>query len=241
MTEADRPRVLALIASNEPSERIRRNLETQTLPPTKILLADRTFKDKFVGTRVTRALNEAISSVDLGAFDWIMRVDCDVILPDRWIERSVGSGADVVGRAGYAMLIRMSAFRRLDSGRFPFITKEDSFIVLKLQSLGYRAVPHVVPIGFVREPARGSETSVYHGFFSGVFAYKLGYEPLHAVGGFISAAKKRRNLLFLISAYGYMASVLARPRKWDEDEASWVFRHQVKQLAKVLRRRAGRT
>jgi hypothetical protein len=223
------PKVLAVIASNEPSDATRRSLESQTVPPAQIVVADRTFSDRYVGIRVAKAINSALDSLDLARFDWFLNVDGDVVLPPDWIERSAASGADVVGRGGYALLVRMSAFVAVGS-RFPVVEAEDSLLMMKLQSLGFKAVPYVVKPKFTRELGRGVDQSLFMFFRKGISKWKLGYEPAHAVYTSLISAKRMRNLRYLLGVFGYFFAAAARAEHWDSNVAEFVFHKQIMSL-----------
>ena len=64
-----RKRVLAIIASYEPAQLTHLSLESQSLPSTKIVVADEIFHDRHVGMRVSKALNAALENLDLAEFD----------------------------------------------------------------------------------------------------------------------------------------------------------------------------
>lgn len=223
--------VLAIIASNEPSGPTRQSLESQTIAPARIVVADRTFNDRIVGVRIAKAINTAIDNLDLAEFDWFLRVDGDMILPPEWVEKSLASGADVVGRGGYALLIRMSAFVALGS-HWPIIAPEDSFIILKLQSLGFKTVPYVVRPRFLREPSRGTSANRSSSILLkyGVWKWKLGYESIHAVYDFVFATNLRRNPRYLLGIFRYFFAALSRTKKWDEGVARFVWREQTRRL-----------
>lgn len=66
--------------------------------------------DEPLGKRVVAAINYALSKVHLKEFDYLLRVDADTILPDRFIEENLKVDADCVGKAGYAMLLKVDCF-----------------------------------------------------------------------------------------------------------------------------------
>ena len=200
----------------------------------RIVVADKTFHDKNVGLRVAKAINAALESEDLSGFDWFLRVDGDVILSPDWIERSVASDADVIGRGGYSLLVRMKAFAAIGY-RFPVFEKEDSMLVLKLQSLGFKAIPYVVKPKFLREPGRGTDRSLQTFFRNGVWSWQMGYEPVHLVYQYASAVWIRRNPRYLLGMFGYVYGALAGKKKWDEDVARFVRSHQLRYLGKIAR------
>ena len=218
-----------MIASNEPSDQTRLSLESQTIAPSQIIIANKSFQDKNVGLRVAKAINAVMESVDPTKFDWFLRVDGDVILPPKWIEISINSGADVIGRGGYSLLVRMRAFKAVNY-RFPIFEKEDSMLILKLQSLGFESIPYLVKPKFLREPGRGTDKELTTFFKSGIWTWKMGYEPIHAVYNSLNAARVRRNPRYLLGVFGYAFAALTWSKKWDPLVAKYVFRKQLRAL-----------
>lgn len=233
MVSETMPKVLAIIASHESTEQTRLSLESQSIPPVQIAVADEVFHDRNVGIRVARAINSVLEWLDVSEFDWFLRVDGDILLPHDWIEKSVASGADVIGRGGYALLVRMSAFSAVGY-RFPVVENEDTMLVLKLQSLGFKAIPYVVKPKFLREPRRGTDRSLLTFFHGGTWAWKSGYEPIHAVYNFISATKIRRNPRYLLGIFGYFFSAFSRVEKWDEGVTRFVRHEQLRRLRRLI-------
>jgi len=230
-------RILAIIASYEPAQRTRLSLESQSLPPAKIVVADRIFHDRHVGIRVSKALNTALDGLDLTEFDWFLRVDGDVLLPPDWIEKAVALGADVIGTGG-VLLVRMSAFKAVGY-RFPVLEAEDSMLILKLMSLGFKRVPFTEPMS-LRGMMRGTDSSMLTFFRNGIWRWKMGYEPIHAIYISVVAAAHYRNLRFLFQIFGYFFALLSRPRKWDKDLARFVFDQQVRTNREKMRKLLGR-
>lgn len=221
--------ILAILVSEGPAPETLQSLQNQTVRIDRVVLADRTFPDRRAGIRVAKAINCELDRLDLAEFDWLLRVDGDTILPPDWLERSMASGADVVGRGGYALLVKMSAFMAAGA-RFPVVEPEDALLNLKIQSLGFKAVPYVVKPEFLREPGRGTERSLFTFLQRGVWTWRLGYEPVHAVYNFIFAVRLRRNPRYLLGIFGYFFAAASRAEKWDEDVARFVFHKQVMSL-----------
>ncbi|MGD0395505.1 MAG: glycosyltransferase family A protein [Nitrososphaerales archaeon] len=226
-------RVLAIIASYEPAQRTRLSLESQSLPPARIVVADKIFHDRHVGIRVSKAINTALDGLDMTEFDWLLRVDGDTLLPPDWIEKASALGADVVGTGG-VLLVRMSAFKAVGY-RFPVLEAEDSMLILKLMSLGFKRVPYTEPIS-LRGMMRGTDSSMLTFFRNGIWRWKMGYEPIHAVYISVAASAHHRNLRFLFQIFGYFFAMLSRPKKWDIDLARFVFDRQLRTDREKMRR-----
>lgn len=173
-----------------------------------------------VGKRVAIALNTAFSKVHLTDYDYLLRVDADAILPNRFIEENLKIKADCVGKAGYAMLIKMDSFLKFFHGRFVEIGAEDSYIGLKLLSQG------CIVKSWSLAPKVKRRSGVHHSwryyFIRGEEMYKLGYEPLHVIDVL------RHDVRNLFAIIGYGTAAVKRIRRYDV--ANWVFRAQLKRL-----------
>jgi len=201
------------------SKSLYRKLASANLNNVECVYVEPNFRDP-VGKRVAAALNFALSEVRLGDYDYLLRVDADTTLPCRFIEENLKADADCVGKAGYAMLIKMDSFIRYFKGRFVEVGSEDSYIVLKLLSQGRDVMSWMLPPRLER--MSGAHHSWRYYFVRGVEMYKLGYEPIHVVGALLHDI---RNLFMVL---GYFTCMLRRVERYEF--AGWAFRSQVHKL-----------
>jgi glycosyltransferase involved in cell wall biosynthesis len=238
------PKILAVIPTldDDPTDTIK-SLLRQTVKVSKIIVAVGSLKlyrrlissygdnvAEFIyvkpnfqdplGKRVAAALNCALSKVRLSEYDYLLRVDADTILPSRFIEENLKVKADYVGKAGYAMLLKMDCFIKVFNGRFVEVAAEDSYIGLKLLSLGYAVKPWALPPFLKRKS--GSHHSWRYYLTRGIEMYKLGYEPIHVI------EVLRRDLRNVFTVVGYMLTIFSRRRRYDI--AGWVFKAQLRRL-----------
>lgn len=174
------------------------------------------------GVRIAKALNDLLSKESIKKYDYLLRVDADVILPLSFLETNLKLDADYVGRAGYAMLLRVSAFIKFFGGRFPEIPAEDSYVGLKLIACGAGVKPYAIP------PILKEKNDVAWWrklIVRGKEAYKLGYEPLHILWLVLHDIKK----IFIL--IGYFIALFMRLRRYDI--YGFVFRAQLKRLLGV--------
>lgn len=173
-----------------------------------------------LGKRIATALNRVLSIVNLKDYDYLLRVDADTILPNRFIEENLKVGADYVGKAGYAMLLKMDCFIKIFGGRFAEVGAEDSYIGLKLLSEGCSVKSWILP----PKPKRksGAHHSWRYYFIRGMEMYKLGYEPIHVIEVI------RRDVRNFFAVLGYATALLKRVKRYDI--AHWVFKAQLKRL-----------
>lgn len=238
------PKILAIMPTltDDPSDTIK-SLMKQTIKPLRILVAvgSKTLYQKLnryqnmdaveyiyvkpnfqepLGVRIAKALNFLLSKISLREYDYLLRVDADTILPPRFIEENLKANADYVGKAGYAMLLKVECFLRFFGGRFVEVGAEDSYIGLKLLSRGCSVKSWVLP------PKLKRKSGVHHSWryylTRGVEMYKLGYEPIHVI------EVLRRDFRNMFTIIGYVIAALKRVERYDI--APWVFRAQLKRL-----------
>jgi len=201
------------------SKLLYRRLAEANLDNVEYVYVKPNFRDP-VGKRVAAALNVALSKVRLGDYDYLLRVDADTTLPCRFLEENLKADVDCVGRAGYAMLIKMDSFIKYFNGRFVEIGSEDSYIVLKLLSQGRDVISWMLP------PRLKRMSGVHHPwryyFVRGVEMYKLGYEPFHVLRTLLHDIRS----LFMV--LGYFICMLRRVERYEF--AGWTFRSQVHKL-----------
>lgn len=239
-----KPRILVLIPTlnDDPLDTLKSLME-QTIKPSRILIAvgSKVLYQKLImrqnmnsvelhyikpdtqeplGVRVAKALNFLLSKISLKDYDYLLRVDADTVLPPRFIEENLKANADCVGKAGYAMLLKMECFLKFFGGRFAEVSAEDSYIGLKLLSMGCNVKPWVLPPKLKRRS--GAHHSWRYYFIRGVEMYKLGYEPIHVIDAL------RRDVRNVFALMGYMIAILKREKRYDI--ASWVFKAQLKRL-----------
>jgi len=130
-----------------------------------------------LGVRVSKAINFALEHVNIEDYDYLLRVDADIILPKRFIEENLKAEADYVGKAGYCMLIKVSPFLKVFGGRFKEVGAEDSYVGMKFMYHGYQVKGYILsPI--LTDRAHRKHSYRYH-LTLGMESYKLGYEPIH--------------------------------------------------------------
>ncbi|MCX8170129.1 MAG: glycosyltransferase family 2 protein [Candidatus Methanomethyliaceae archaeon] len=115
-----RAKVLVIIPTlNKFPEKTIKSIISQTIKPTRIIIATGSRKvleeclrrgfdsvylrpnlSEHVGIRMTKAMNFALKSLKLEDYDYILKVDDDVVLHPRFIEASILTGADCVGGSG---------------------------------------------------------------------------------------------------------------------------------------------
>lgn len=233
-------KILAVIPTlnDDPTETIR-SLMNQTIKVTKILVVvgssellkkmrstDNSTEYIYVkpncreplGKRVAAALNQALATIYLNDYDYLLRVDADTLLPRYFLEENLKANADCVGKAGYAMLLKTESFIKIFNGRFLEVAAEDSYLLLKLLSVGRVVKPWRLPP--ILKGKKKHDWRYY--FVKGVEMYKLGYEPFHVLE---TLSHDMRNAFTVL---GYFITLLKGARRYEF--ADWVFATQLHRL-----------
>jgi hypothetical protein len=120
-------RILCVIVSLGDCEKTLQSIKDQTIQPTKIVIADKSYPQfRFVGERVGMAMRDALSREKLDNYTHILRVDGDTILPKDHVKYCLRKNADLVGDGGYAQLLKVSAFKDLFNCEYPVDFAADS-------------------------------------------------------------------------------------------------------------------
>lgn len=174
-----------------------------------------------LGKRVASALNYALSKVNLNDYDYLLRLDADAILPARFIEENLKKvNAHYIGKAGYAMLLKMECFLRVFNGQFAEVGAEDSYIGLKLLSQGYKVESWALPPKLKRKS--GAHHTWRYYFTRGIEMYKLGYEPIHVT------ETLRHDFRNIFTILGYFTAITKKFERYEF--SNWVFRAQLRRL-----------
>jgi hypothetical protein len=162
--------------------------------------------DRCVGKRVARALNAGLDLINLEEFDYLLRIDADIVLPSRFVEENLKLRADLVGTAGFALLIRVRPFVSLLHERFKEVCAEDSYVRYIFMQNGYSTMSWKLPPKLLRKS--GKPHSWRYFYVRGLEMYKVGYEPLHVVG---SLRYEVRNVFAVL---GYISALFSPPLKY---------------------------
>ncbi|MCD6530481.1 glycosyltransferase family 2 protein [Candidatus Bathyarchaeota archaeon] len=180
---------------------------------------------EYLGLRVAKALNYALKKVKVEDYDYILRVDADIKLPPDFIEKNLEIDAEIVGKAGYAMLIKTKSFLKIFNGRFPEVPAEDSFLNLSLMSRKRKVEDWRTPPILLKQSRKKHSWRYY--FHRGEAMYKLGYEPIH-----VAERARTYGLMNAFTVLGYFISVIKRKEKYEISR--WVFKTQLKRLTLFL-------
>jgi len=246
-------RILAIVPTlrDDPSETIR-SLTEQTDEVSKIVVAvgSKALHEKLaakklehakcfyvrpdfskpLGERVATAINKALAEEKLAEYDYVLKVDADVILPPDFIEKNLANLPDFIGSGGSAMLFKTSAFLKAFKGKYPEVFADDTYVASKFLYKGYNVKR------WRRQPQfRKRETqhhSYRHELQRGIEWYKLGYEPLHVLDyprEFIYDQCERKPFIDRIfPVLGYFLAILRRMTRYEF--APWIFHMQVRRL-----------
>jgi hypothetical protein len=239
------PRILCIITTlhDDPTLTIK-SLLAQSIQVTKIIVAAGSEKkvllksnensitqifirpdfNKSLGERLGAAINASLESVNITDYDYILKMDADVILPILFLEINLTADADLNGRFGFCMLLKVNTFLKVLGGKWPELTTEDTYIEHFYSSLGFSVIDPALP------PLVKRNAGVHYSWHSqldrGVSWYKMGYEPLHVfISSFVGFRTNPRTIYSLI---GYTYACLLRFEKYTF--AGWLFKQQLKQF-----------
>lgn len=202
----------------------------QTVPVKTLIVLPQKVKGGTTAEKLSRVLNEGLCSIKLEDFDYILRVDADIILPPNFLEENLKSEPDLCGEAGYAMLIRTSTFLRTMNGRF-HLRSDDSYTIYRFMKERCHVIKYKVHPITLRQTglryrtsyfAKPKHQSIKYYYDRGKSMYELGYEPLHAFG------RLRQSFWNLFAVFGYFTCFVRREQKMDV--ANYVWRKQISRL-----------
>lgn len=192
----------------------------QTYPLDMLVILPKEFEGGTLPERVSSALNQGLSHIRLEDFDYILRVDCDTVLPEAFLEESLQDNPDLYGDWGYAMLIKIQPFLKLMKGKF-HPESDDSYIIHKFIAEKQKVVHRKIKAVQTRKRPH-SMTDL---LACGKIYYKLGYEPFHVLGFFTNRQFKEMTLVVI----GYLSALVKRECKFDV--ANFVWRYQIRKIA----------
>jgi hypothetical protein len=163
-----------------------------------------------VGERVGVSLTKAFKKFDISNYDYIVKLDSDVVLDEKFIERNICRNLDVIG-IGAAMIVSTRCYLKYIGERWPISPYDDNFVVETLMALGCKTFPFKWPHPprIMRKPGN----DLLRAYRIGVECYKLGIHSLRVLSMIIRLLKNR-NIAFLYVLSGYTAAVVARQRRY---------------------------
>ncbi|MHA1834850.1 MAG: hypothetical protein ACTSV7_12790 [Candidatus Baldrarchaeia archaeon] len=216
------PKILCVIPSlpEDLSSLTLKSVLKQSIPIEMLVVLPKKVRGKNVSAKVSKVLNESLQHIKIEHFDYILRVDGEVVLPPNFLEEALKEKPDLYGAAGYAMLIKVGPFLKVMKGRF-HPESDDSYTCYKFMQSGCKFIRRykVRPI-LLRKPGRHHGVRYY--INRGEIMYKVGYEPFHVLISF------RWDLWNIFAVFGYFMALLKRERKFDV--AKFVWGKQVKRL-----------
>ncbi|MCD6470066.1 hypothetical protein J7L29_04630 [Candidatus Bathyarchaeota archaeon] len=164
-----------------------------------------------VGERVGIALTKAFHKYEIEKYDYLVKLDDDAILDEKFLENNIKSGLEVIGR-GAAMIIKTQCYLKYIGKKWPISSADDTFVVETLMAMGCKTMPFwwPHPAKLVKEP----KGDLKRGWRIGIESYKLGLHPLRVFSSFLRALKRRETAALSIIP-GYIYALLTRPKQYD--------------------------
>jgi hypothetical protein len=170
-------------------------------PPDKLL---------WTGMRVAKALNSVLANLDLKRFDYILKVDDDVIFPPTFLSENIESQYDLMGR-GCGLLIKVKPFIELMGGRFMAICSDDTYLVTCFSINNMKVLPWKWKCGAVIKKQPNYNWSRM--FEIGKDHYRMGFLAVTFVLSILSAIKER-GLLYIFIILGYFFAFLKHETRY---------------------------
>ena len=182
---------------------------SQSIPVTTTLLLTEKVTEKLsFPAKISKILNGMIEFVRIEKFDYILRVDADVILPQNFIEKNLESGTHAMGY-GYAQLIDVKSFIKCMNGKFN-PEHDDGYIIEKFKFCGIPA-----SWDYVIKPILKREMGNHQGsgwfFAQGELKYKYGWEPV-SLGIY---AFRNFSVYTFFEVLGFFNALFRRKKRFD--------------------------
>jgi glycosyltransferase involved in cell wall biosynthesis len=185
-----------------------------------------------VGVRVGKAINHALNNIDLHRYDFLLKIDADVVMPLNYLESCLKLRADLVG-LGPFMLVKMEPFLKLLGGRWPEVPTDDAYVMMRFKAAGLRIAPW--PEGLVLKRKAGGSWRYY--YYRGIYDLKIGFDPIEEFFSVISLMMHRRTLLPIFTLTGYLIAMTKGEQVYYFGKINLV-KSMARRLSKLLSIRA---
>lgn len=211
------------------SEALYRRLLTMKLERTEYVYVKPDFSQP-LGIRVGTALNTVLSRESLKEFDYILKVDAEIVLPKNFVAENLREKPDFIASGGTAMLFKVQPFLTA-GGKYPVTPElDDTYLSLQYLSHGYIVKRWVCPPE-IKARARGHHNFKHH-VRVGIEWYKLGYEPIHVLFAlqplFQDIFEGKLRMELFLRVYSYFLAAVKRTKRYEF--APWIFLMQVRRL-----------
>jgi len=221
------PRKIIIVAGSKNIQRYLTNFISQRILIRTEVVYVRPDMREHLGVRVGKAINTVLEKEDLHSYDYILKMDSDVILHPRCLEKCVKKGADLIG-LGPFMLVRIEPFIKVLAGRWPETPADDSYIRLAFIARGLKVEFMPPEVLEVRRAGKFGNWRYY--FYRGIDDYRTGINPLSMCRIILKLIKGRRTLLPIFTLIGYFLALIMKKQRCDF--AGVIFREGI--LGKVL-------
>jgi len=221
-------KIIVISGSLRLREYLRKNLSLKGSTRLEILYVKPNTQEH-VGVRVGKAINAALENEKLELYDYILKMDSDVVLHPRCLELCIKKDSDLIG-LGPFMLIKTKPFTELLSGRWPETPADDSFVRLLFVARGLRVEPK--PSCAYEARKGGAQGTWRYYFYRGIDDYRTGINPISMGRIVVKLIIGRRSLLPAFTLLGYLVAILSRQKRFDF--APIIFKSGV--VGRVLKR-----
>lgn len=166
-------------------------------------------REVFNGTisqRISSKLNDGITHICLKDFDYLLRIDCDEVLPLNLLEENLKLNVDICGASGHQQLIKISVFLKIMNGKFDKDC-DDSYISLKFMKEGYTYHEPIIKVVNIRKSGTNHKLEYYVN--KGILKYRLGVNPFFIIQEDII------NIWNIIIILSYFWAILIKVKRYD--------------------------
>jgi len=167
--------------------------------------------NEHVGVRVGKAINAVLNGENLYYYDYILKIDDDIIILPKCLDQYIKKGVDLVG-LGPFMLIKVSPFVKALSGKWPETPADDSYVRAAFIARGFKT-DLVVSCAFVVERAKHHNWKYY--YYRGVDEYKIGANPFTISRVTLMLIIRRKSLFPIFSLIGYFSALLRCEKRYE--------------------------
>jgi hypothetical protein len=206
------PRVLCIIPSlpDEVKMDTLRSIFSQTVPVAcTILLTEKITEKLTFPAKISKVINNMLVDLKLENYDYLLRVDADVVLPHNFLEENLKQNFDVLGY-GYAQLIKMSSFIKYMDGKL-HPEHDDGYVLAKFEYFGLKSSSNAYSV----QPIVKRKPGFHHGsswfVTQGELHYRYGDEPISQIVDRVYGF----SIYSVFEAFGYFKALLQRKERFD--------------------------
>jgi len=165
-----------------------------------------------VGERVGIALTIAFKKMKIDEYDYVIKLDDDVLFDEKFVEDNIDADYDLVGYRG-AMILKSKRVIEILDGRWIPSPLDDALVIDVFRAKGCKILPWtwVHPPLYMKEP----KDTFRRGIRFGIELYRMGYPFMNLVLSIPYNATKRRMEIHVLMGIliGYIITHMRREKR----------------------------